>query len=305
MSIFFILLIAIILDAVAGEPKLIWDRFSHPVVLMGNMIDWFEKRYNEGPQKTRNGVFTIIALVTVSISAGLVINILPLHSVFEVVLVAILLAYKSLVDHITSVSEASKISLEESRYMVSKIVGRDVNILDESGVARSTLESAAENLSDGFIAPIFWYVLLGLPGILAYKMINTADSMIAHKNDKFKEFGWATAKLDDMVNFVPARVTAILILIAGLQIKKINIVYRDSKLHRSPNAGWPESAMAVVLGIALAGPRSYNGQKGKDPYINVDGEHKLSSYHIDNGIKLLQKVWLVTLTSIILGVVVF
>ena len=150
------------------------------------------------------------------------INILPLHSVFEVVLVAILLAYKSLVDHITSVSEASKISLEESRYMVSKIVGRDVNILDESGVARSTLESAAENLSDGFIAPIFWYVLLGLPGILAYKMINTADSMIAHQNDKFKEFGWATAKLDDMVNFVPARVTAILILIAGLQIKKIN-----------------------------------------------------------------------------------
>ena len=233
------------------------------------------------------------------------INILPLHSVFEVVLVAILLAYKSLVDHITSVSEASKISLEESRYMVSKIVGRDVNILDESGVARSTLESAAENLSDGFIAPIFWYVLLGLPGILAYKMINTADSMIAHKNDKFKEFGWATAKLDDMVNFVPARVTAILILIAGLQIKKINIVYRDSKLHRSPNAGWPETAMAVVLGIALAGPRSYNGQKGKDPYINVDAEHKLSSYHIDNGIKLLQKVWLVTLTSIILGVVVF
>ncbi len=305
MSIFFILLIAIILDAVAGEPKLIWDRVSHPVVLMGNMIDWFEKRYNEGPQKTRNGVFTIIALVTVSISAGLVINILPLHSVFEVVLVAILLAYKSLVDHITSVSEASKISLEESRYMVSKIVGRDVNILDESGVARSTLESAAENLSDGFIAPIFWYVLLGLPGILAYKMINTADSMIAHKNDKFKEFGWATAKLDDMVNFVPARVTAILILIAGLQIKKINIVYRDSKLHRSPNAGWPETAMAVVLGIALAGPRSYNGQKGNDPYINVDGEHKLSSYHIDNGIKLLQKVWLVTLTSIILGVVVF
>ncbi|MAR50632.1 MAG: cobalamin biosynthesis protein CobD [Rhodobacteraceae bacterium] len=305
MSICFILLIAIILDAVAGDPKLIWDKVSHPVVLMGNAIDWFEKRYNQGPHKTRNGVFTIIALATFSISAGLIIYIFPLHSVIEVVLIAILLAYKSLVDHISGVSEASKISLEESRLMVSKIVGRDVNILNESGVARSTLESAAENLSDGFIAPIFWYCLLGLPGILAYKMINTADSMIAHKNERFKEFGWATAKLDDIVNFVPARVTALLLLIAGFQITKITTVYRDSKLHRSPNAGWPETAMAVVLGIALAGPRSYNGQKGKDPYINVDGEHELSSYHIDNGIRLLQKTWFLTLILVVLGVIVF
>lgn len=305
MSVFLTLSIAIVLDAVAGEPKIIWEKFSHPVVLMGDIINLFEKNYNQGVNKTRNGILTIITLVIISMSVGGIIHLLPYTWILEVVIVAILLAYKSLVDHISLVSDASKSSLEESRLMVSKIVGRDVNALDESGVARSTLESAAENLSDGFVAPIFWYLLLGLPGILAYKMINTADSMIAHKNRKFMEFGWATAKLDDIVNFIPARVTAVLILISALQIKKINIVYRDAKLHRSPNAGWPETAIAVVLGVALAGPRSYNGQNGKDPFIHADGEHNLSSDHIDNGIKTLQKTWLITLILVILGVILF
>jgi adenosylcobinamide-phosphate synthase len=305
MSVFLTLSVAIILDAIAGEPKIIWEKFSHPVVLMGNIINWFERNYNQGINKTRNGIFTIITLVIFSMSVGGFIHFLPYTWILEVVIVAILLAYKSLVDHISIVSDASKSSLEESRLMVSKIVGRDVNVLNESGVSRSALESAAENLSDGFVAPIFWYLLLGLPGILAYKMINTADSMIAHKNEKFMEFGWATAKLDDIVNFIPARVTAILILISGLQIKKINIVHRDANRHRSPNAGWPETAMAVVLEVALAGPRSYNGQQGEDPFINAEGEHNLSSDHIDNGIKILQKTWLVTLILVILGVILF
>lgn len=301
MNVFLTLSIAIILDAITGEPRTIWEKFSHPVVLMGNIINWFERKYNHGFNKTRNGILTIITLVIISMSFGIVLHLLPYTWILEVVLVTILLAYKSLVDHISLVSNASKSSLEESRLMVSKIVGRDVNVLDEAGVSRSALESAAENLSDGFVAPIFWYLLLGLPGILGYKMINTADSMIAHKNEKFLEFGWATAKLDDIVNFIPARITALLILISGSQTRKINIVYRDAKLHRSPNAGWPEAAMAVVLGIALAGPRSYDGQNGKDPFINSDGEHSLSSYHIDNGIRILQKTWVVTLTLLFLA----
>jgi adenosylcobinamide-phosphate synthase len=206
---------------------------------------------------------------------------------------------------VTAVAEALRLSLAEGRIMVAKIVGRDISNLDESGVVRSTIESAAENLSDGFIAPLFWYLLLGLPGLLAYKVINTADSMIAYKSDKYEEFGWATAKLDDIINWVPARLSAMVILLLNLKFDKIYIVMRDAKLHRSPNAGWPETAMATLLNIALAGPRTYNGVDGSDPYINPEGDYILSSNHITDCTKFLWQIWLIIFSLVSFGSIMY
>lgn len=294
-----------LLDAMFGEPKIIWTRVPHPVVIIGNIINWCDVNYNRGQHKLRNGVLTLGGLVTVSILLGYTIASIPQLWILEVLSVAVLLAFRSLIDHVTAVADGLRLSLAEGRIMVAKIVGRDISNLDESGVVRSTIESAAENLSDGFIAPLFWYLLLGLPGLLAYKVINTADSMIAYKSDKYEEFGWATAKLDDIINWVPARLSAMVILLLNLKFDKIYIVMRDAKLHRSPNAGWPETAMATLLNIALAGPRTYNGVDGSDPYINPEGDYILSLNHITDCTKFLWQIWLIIFSLVSFGSIVY
>ncbi|MEM7685404.1 MAG: CobD/CbiB family cobalamin biosynthesis protein, partial [Pseudomonadota bacterium] len=186
-------------------------------------------------------------------------------------------------------------SLADGRHSVSMIVGRDPESLDEAGVARAAIESAAENFSDGVVAPIFWYAVAGLPGIAAYKIVNTADSMIGHCNDRYLEFGWASARLDDVLNVIPARLTGFLFAAVSGNKAAVPVMFRDAPGHRSPNAGWPESAMAALLGVALAGPRQYGDQVVDDPYMNAEGRREATADDIYRAISILWRAWFLML----------
>jgi adenosylcobinamide-phosphate synthase len=177
------------------------------------------------------------------------------------------------------------------------IVGRDVTALDEAGVARAAVESAAENLSDGVVAPAFWFVLGGLPGIIFYKIVNTADSMIGHRTDRHGAFGWAAARLDDVLNWIPARLTALLIALVRFDAGVLATAVRDGPRHRSVNAGWPEAAAARALGLALSGPRSYGGERTSDPVLNPAGRRDATASDIDATVALLWRVWALLLVA--------
>ncbi|WP_281857680.1 adenosylcobinamide-phosphate synthase CbiB [Litoreibacter halocynthiae] len=289
---------AMLLDAVLGEPKGLWDRVPHPAVLMGQGISWLETRLNTGKDRRAKGILLIVLLVAAALVAGAVLS--AFGPLVEIVIGAILIAQRSLADHVSDVARALRLSLGDGRIMVARIVGRDVKTLDQSGVARGAIESAAENLSDGVIAPVFWFALLGLPGLLAYKIINTADSMVGYKNDRYEEFGWSSARLDDLVNWPAARLTAILIALVHLRPDAIRVAQRDAGLHRSPNAGWPEAAMASVQGISLSGPRSYDGTLRDEPYVNPEGRHSVGPDDIDASVTVLWKTWGLTLAFVAL-----
>ena len=209
----------------------------------------------------------------------------------EILIVAILLSHKSLTEHVTAVSLGLQKNLSQGRTAVAMIVGRDTANLAETDIARSAIESAAENFSDGIIAPLFWFLIGGLPGILIYKFVNTSDSMIGYKNIQYNQFGWAAARLDDLLNWIPARLSGLLICIVHQNNSALNIMWRDAKLHRSPNAGWPESAMAGVLDVSISGPRSYEGVIKNYPFVNVDGKKKLTAVDIDNAVDVLWRSW--------------
>jgi adenosylcobinamide-phosphate synthase len=183
-----------------------------------------------------------------------------------------LLALRSMHDHVAAVARPLAAGdLKAARLAVSMIVGRDPNLLDGPAVARATLESLAENTSDGIVAPLFWGVLLGLPGIAGYKAINTLDSMIGHRTTRHGAFGWASARIDDLANLIPARVTGLLfVLVSGRPRLSLGVMARDAHRHRSPNAGWPEAAMAGGLGVRLSGPRAYGGSVSDEPVLNTD-----------------------------------
>ncbi|SFR33372.1 adenosylcobinamide-phosphate synthase CbiB [Litoreibacter janthinus] len=289
---------AMLLDALLGEPKWLWNRVPHPAVLMGRLISAMEERLNTGPARRAKGAVLIAALVIGALILGGVLS--AFGPLVEVLIGAILIAQRSLADHVSDVARALRLSLGDGRMMVARIVGRDVNVLDRSGVARGAIESAAENLSDGVIAPVFWFTLLGLPGLLAYKIINTADSMIGYRNDRYAEFGWAAARLDDVVNWPAARLTALFIALVHLRPDAIGVALRDAGLHRSPNAGWPEAAMASVLNVALSGPRSYDGTLREEPFVNPEGRQDLGSDDIDAAVAALWKTWGLTLVFVAL-----
>jgi adenosylcobinamide-phosphate synthase len=276
---------ALLLDAVIGDPDWLWRRAPHPVVWIGNGIGWLEHRLNleswSRRQRKLAGVVTIIALVSVAILVGgLLTDLLNDNWIgfgVEALIASTLIAQRSLYQHVARVRRAfTEGGLPAARQAVAMIVGRDPERLDEGGVARAAIESTAENFSDGIVAPVFWLALLGLPGLIAYKAINTADSMIGHRSTRYIDFGWAAARLDDLVNLIPARLSGILVALAapvsrGSIIASLKIMMRDASKHRSPNAGWPESAMAGALGIAIAGPRVYAEGAVNDPYLNAEG----------------------------------
>ncbi len=266
-----ILLVALLLDAALGEPDRLWRRWPHPAVLMGRAVGWLDERLNHPPMRRAKGLVAVLVLVAGAMVLGAVIHAVPDFSVLEIALLAILLAHRSLVDHVEQVADALAHSLDEARLAVAKIVGRDTRDMDEAAISRAAIESAAENFSDGVVAPAFWYLLLGLPGVLACKVVNTADSMIGYRSEKYAAFGWAAARLDDLMNWIPARLSAILILLAHGKLRALPLVRRDARLHRSPNAGWPEAAMAIVLGVSLAGPRSYDGEMRDFPFVHPEG----------------------------------
>ena len=209
------LIAAMILDAIFGEPEPVWRRLPHPAVLMGRLMGWLEARLNHGGLRRAKGALALAGMISVALAAGWLVVALPLQPLPEVIAAAILIAQKSLIDHVRAVADALDIGLPEGRREVAKIVGRDVEALDGPGVARAAIESGAENFSDGVAAPVFWFLIFGLPGMLVYKAINTADSMIGYRNERYEEFGWAAAKLDDLVNFIPARLSAALLALAA------------------------------------------------------------------------------------------
>jgi adenosylcobinamide-phosphate synthase len=290
-----LLLIALILDATFGEPDWLWSRFPHPATVMGGCVDWLDVRLNNGEDRRNAGILTIAILMLGAAALGQLLRSIPDAGLLEAIFAAILLAQRSLTDHVLQVANALRSSLPEGRRAVSMIVGRDPQQLDESAVARGAIESAAENFSDGVIAPAFWLLIFGLPGIMAYKIINTADSMIGHRNERYEQFGWATARLDDLVNWIPARLTGGLICLAHWSATAWRTMRTDAKYHRSPNAGWPEAAMAGVLGIAISGPRSYNGTMTDLPWVNGDGRKPLGPMDIEDAVRVLWRSWFAAL----------
>ncbi|WP_050525145.1 adenosylcobinamide-phosphate synthase CbiB, partial [Pseudorhodobacter ferrugineus] len=228
---------------------------------------------------------------------GWLIAAIPDFGLLEIIAAAILLAQKSLVQHVRAVADALRMSVPAGRRSVAMIVGRDTATLNAPAISRAAIESAAENLSDGVIAPAFWFLLLGLPGLMLYKITNTADSMIGHRTPKYEQFGWAAARFDDLLNLAPARLTAALIAISHLQFDPAPIL-RDAPLHRSPNAGWPEAAMAVVLNTALSGPRSYDGKMQDFPWVWPAGTRTPGPTQIDSACNALWRSWALMLLAV-------
>ena len=284
-----LLMIALLLDAVIGDPNWLWTRAPHPVVLMGKLISWLDKTQNSGLNRKANGVWVLCTLIATAGAVGWGLSFAG--PVVEVVLVMILLAHRSLLDHIKAVAEGLAISESAGREQVARIVGRDTKNLDGAQITRATLESAAENLSDGVVAPAFWFLIGGLPGLFIYKTINTADSMIGYRNMAYRDFGWATARFDDLLNLIPARLTAALIALMHGQYHSWQQIRRDAGLHRSPNAGWPEAAMALTLDVALSGPRAYEGRMESFPWVNRDGRKTLEISDIHQACATLWKTW--------------
>ncbi len=304
---FIVLFAALLLDRSWRGQDGLWQRFPHPVVLFGKAIDKAESIMRRLPADRHgnrvNGLVSLLGLLALAALGGWLLSLLT-HSIpiigplAEVVMVAIMLAQRSLADHVGAVANALvKEGLSGGRREVSKIVGRDPEQLDASGVARSAIESLAENTSDGIIAPAFWYALLGLPGLFAYKMLNTADSMIGHKNERYLDYGRAAAKIDDAANWIPARLTG-LIVVAVTAIRSgkarartaLMTMMRDAGMHRSPNAGWPEAAFAGALGIQLSGPRIYDGSVANEPVVNASGRVVSGASDIQSALRLFDRV---------------
>ncbi|MEO0496245.1 MAG: adenosylcobinamide-phosphate synthase CbiB [Pseudomonadota bacterium] len=267
---------AILLDRWIGDPDWLWRRLPHPVVWFGKVIDLADKRLNGGgvlplALRRRGAAFIFVALFLVVILGHLLGTVLAgmgwAGYLTEIVIVAVFIAHNSLALHVWRVADGYRTGgLSAARQALSMIVGRDTSVLDENGIARAAIESLAENFSDGVVAPVFWYAIGGLPGVLAYKFLNTADSMIGHRAERHLHFGRMAARLDDFANWAPARLSAILIACASWSFSRISVgsvlgvALRDAGTHRSPNAGWPEAAFATALNLQLGGPRLYRGE---------------------------------------------
>jgi adenosylcobinamide-phosphate synthase len=280
-----ILVAALLIDALLGDPEWLWGRVPHPVVLFGQLIAALDRALNHDrdPDTHRQaaGVLALAIVIAVAAAIGIGLEILfralPFGWIGKLLVVAVMLAGGSLFDHVRAVQRALLAgSITGARRAVGRIVGRDTSGLDEAGISRAAIESCAESFSDGVIAPALWFALLGLPGILVYKAINTADSMIGHRTPRHAAFGWAAARTDDAFNWPAARLSAVLIALAaraghGSTQAAFASIRRDARRHESPNAGWPEAAIAGALGLALLGPRVYGGEVVTAPFLNPEG----------------------------------
>lgn len=293
-----VLLAALLLDALLGDPAWLWRRLPHPITLIGRLIDYSDRQFNLTDTafgtRRRLGVMVLLLLLAGAIVTGMALSfllkVLPFGWVVEILVVAVFLAQHSLCQHVGRVARSFRDEgLSGARRSVAMIVGRDPEKLDEPGICRAAIESLAENFSDGVVAPAFWYLLAGVPGLLAYKVLNTADSMIGHRSERHSAFGWATARLDDLANLPASRLSAFLILLATAPRRwqdTARALWHDAPNHRSPNAGWPEAAMGAGLGLALAGPRSYGPQQVEDAWMNAAGRRDASPEDIRKAVAL-------------------
>lgn len=279
MSFAAIMALAFAIDASIGWPARVFACISHPVVWIGRVITALERMLNRGGwlQRRSGGGLTVLIVVALAGLPALALQWALPNGWVSILICGIaawpLLAVRSMYDHVQAVQvPLAQGDLDIARHAVSMIVGRDPAALDSAGIARAAIESLAENTSDGIVAPLFWGVVAGLPGICAYKAINTLDSMIGHRNPRYEEFGKIAARLDDLVNLIPARLTgAVFALVSGRPKISLAAMLRDARQHRSPNAGWPEAAMAGGLNIRLSGPRMYGAQVSDEPWVNANG----------------------------------
>jgi adenosylcobinamide-phosphate synthase len=296
-----VVLIALSADAIIGDPDRLWRRVPHPVVWIGALINRLDHALNRETDsllaRRRRGILALLILLAVCGAVGFtldfVLRALPGHPWTSGLIASVLIAQNSLYLHVARVRVAfSTGGLPAARQAVSMVVGRNPESLDEAGICRAAIETTAENFSDGVVAPVFWFVLLGLPGLVLYKAVNTADSMIGHRTARHEAFGWAAARFDDVVNLVPARMAGMLLalaapLVRGSPLHAFKIMARDARLHVSPNAGWPEAAMAGALNLALAGPRSYGARVTTDPFLNIQGCQQATPADIGRALRLL------------------
>lgn len=274
-----LMLAAWIVEALFGYPNWLYRRIRHPVVWLGAMIDGLDRVLNR-PNLGHAGRYFFGAVATsgtvaLVAASGLAVSVLlpasALGFCVEAVIASCLICSRSLYLHVDDVAGAlASGNLAGARGAVAHIVGRDTAELPPEGIARAALESLSENASDGIVAPLFWGVLLGLPGLAAYKAVNTLDSMIGHRDARHAAFGGFAARLDDIANYVPARLTGLLFALASFNHAAFGVMWRDARRHRSPNAGWPESAAAGALGVRLSGPRQYGDAVTVEPWLNAD-----------------------------------
>jgi adenosylcobinamide-phosphate synthase len=302
-----LLVAGLVIDALFGDMPAVFRHVPHPVALAGRAIAFFDRKLNRETRgeasRRERGIVTVIVLVGGAALLGLAVERVwrgsLIGGVVEAVLIAVLVAQRSLYEHVAAVAAALATGgLAGGREAVRHIVGRDPMSLDEHGVARAAIESLAENFSDGVAAPVLWYLVAGLPGLFAYKMANTLDSMIGHRTPHYRAFGWAAARLDDVLNTIPAPLSGVLFATAAVFAKNgrpgraLTIMLRDGRKHHSPNAGWPESAMAGALGLALAGPRRYPEGLVADPWLG-DGSARAGVSDILRGLHIYRLACLI------------
>lgn len=306
--------LAVLIEITAGYPHWLLRSIGHPVIWMGRLISTFERRWNNGSAgpglRQIFGVITVLLLVAIVATAALIIErgflILPFGMIGAGILASTLIAQRSLYQHVARVADAlENEGARSAQEAVSHLVGRDTQSLDEAGVARAAIESLAENFSDGVVAPVFWMIIAGLPGAATYKAISTADSMIGHHSPRYQAFGWAAARLDDLVNLPASRLAALLIIAAAAVTQGASApaawraMRRDARHHRSPNAGYPEAAMAGALGLSLAGPRAYGGIVINDAFMG-DGRRAAKTRDIRAALALYRCA-----DAILVGCIVF
>ena len=276
-----LILLALLAEAYLGGMTGLFRRIRHPVALIGGLVGWLDRKLNRDSRSQADrfvrGFIATLFVVGLTGAVGWGVAWLslahPFGWVVELAFLITLLAQRGLYTHVRAVGLGLKESLDAGRRAVAHIVGRDPHQLDRHGVARAAIESCAENFGDGVVAPVFWYLLFGFPGILVYKAVNTMDSMIGHRTPRHRAFGMTAARLDDVMNLIPARLAGLFLALAAVfvptanPLRALKVMLRDARRHRSMNAGWPEGAMAGALNLALAGPRRYAKQVVKDPWI--------------------------------------
>jgi len=312
----------LVIEFPLGYPDRLFRAIGHPVTWFGRLISFLDLRLNRPADpdalRRQRGVQALLVIVLVPAVIGLGVQLVllwfvPMGLIIAALLATSLLSQKSLYEHVEAVADAlDSGGLTMGRAAVSRIVGRDPEALDRAAVCRAAIESLAENFSDGIVAPAFWTGVGGLAGGAAYKAANTADSMIGHRTPRHEAFGWAAARFDDWINLPASRLTALLIVVAALLVKGADprnawqAVQRDARKHRSPNAGWPEAAMAGALGLALAGPRSYGGVVVDDVFMGEGGRRDVDSADIRRALKLYRVAdyLLITLFGVVAAIAV-
>ena len=294
------LLLGWLLDFIFGDPS----RLPHPIVWFGKMISWGEHRLNKGSQRMAKGAvmavcFILLVFFVVWGLKRLVPN-MVLWLILDTIMIFYCLAGTTLIREVREVFLALDRSLDEGRQQVARIVGRDTSQLSAQEVRTAALETLAENLSDGVIAPLFWFALLGTPGMLAYKMVNTLDSMIGYRTERYKDFGCWAAHIDDVANYIPARLTALLMVIASGRLSLLKFVWNNGRKHASPNSGYPEAALAGILNCRFGGPHYYFGELFDKPFIGEnDRELNTQDMHTAVRINRTAELLMLALTSVV------